>query len=195
MRTVTTLIRLSGRPGWSESSLGANVILLVLSRGGSYEQEEASDKEQHLCPSWIAAHAHLKDKYITLRSLFSWVRSNTKLTFPTVEYFPATRNFSFLLHYTTYNDKHNYRYQHHTAHNRTGDNPCQGGIDAAIRIIVIVIIYRGRIVVVVGIAAAIFTVFDSLVTCCAVTPSWSTCKHNEPRQANLCLQAFRHDKF
>ena len=32
MRTATTLIRL----GWAESSLGANVILLVLSRGGSF---------------------------------------------------------------------------------------------------------------------------------------------------------------
>ena len=28
--------RLSGCPGWSESSLGAHAILLVLSRGGSY---------------------------------------------------------------------------------------------------------------------------------------------------------------
>ena len=30
------LIRLGGCPGWSESSLGAHVILLVLSCGGSY---------------------------------------------------------------------------------------------------------------------------------------------------------------
>ena len=34
-RTVKTLIRLGGCPGWSESSLGAKVILLVLSWGGS----------------------------------------------------------------------------------------------------------------------------------------------------------------
>ena len=33
--TVKTLIRLGGCPGWSESSLGAHVILLVLSCGGS----------------------------------------------------------------------------------------------------------------------------------------------------------------
>ena len=36
MRTAKTLIRLGGSPGWSESSLGAHAILLVLSRGGSY---------------------------------------------------------------------------------------------------------------------------------------------------------------
>ena len=35
MRTAKTLIRLGGCPGWSESSLGA-VILLVLSCRGSY---------------------------------------------------------------------------------------------------------------------------------------------------------------
>ena len=36
MRTAKTLIRLGGCPGWSESSLGAHAILLVLSWGGSY---------------------------------------------------------------------------------------------------------------------------------------------------------------
>ena len=36
MRTVKTLIRLGGCPGWSESSLGAHASLLVLSWGGSY---------------------------------------------------------------------------------------------------------------------------------------------------------------
>ena len=35
-RTAKTLIRLGGCPGWSESSLGAHAILLVLSRCGSY---------------------------------------------------------------------------------------------------------------------------------------------------------------
>ena len=35
MRTAKTLIRLGGCPGWSESSLGALVILLVLSCAGS----------------------------------------------------------------------------------------------------------------------------------------------------------------
>ena len=34
-RTTKTLIRLGGCPGWSESSLGTRVILLVLSWGGS----------------------------------------------------------------------------------------------------------------------------------------------------------------
>ena len=36
MRIAKALIRLGGCPGWSESSLGAYAILLVLSRGGSY---------------------------------------------------------------------------------------------------------------------------------------------------------------
>ena len=35
-RTAKTQIRLGGCPGWSESSLGAHVILMVLSCGGSY---------------------------------------------------------------------------------------------------------------------------------------------------------------
>ena len=34
MRTAKTLIRLGGCPGWSESSLGAQIILLVLSSCG-----------------------------------------------------------------------------------------------------------------------------------------------------------------
>ena len=36
MRTAKTLIRLGACPGWSESSLDAHAILLVLSWGGSY---------------------------------------------------------------------------------------------------------------------------------------------------------------
>ena len=35
MRTVKTVIRLGGYPGWSKSSLGAQIILLVFSRCGS----------------------------------------------------------------------------------------------------------------------------------------------------------------
>ena len=35
MQTAKTLIRLGGCPGWSESSLGAHAILLILSWGGS----------------------------------------------------------------------------------------------------------------------------------------------------------------
>ena len=40
MRTAKTLIRLGECPVWSESSLGAHAILLVLSQGGS----NATDK-------------------------------------------------------------------------------------------------------------------------------------------------------
>ena len=38
MRTDKTLIRLGGCPGWSESSLGVQVILLVLSCCGSFNR-------------------------------------------------------------------------------------------------------------------------------------------------------------
>ena len=38
--TAKTLIRLGGLPGWSESSVGAQVILLVLSCSGSYGTNE-----------------------------------------------------------------------------------------------------------------------------------------------------------
>ena len=37
-RTMNTLIRLGGCPGWSESSLGTKAILLVLSWGGSHSE-------------------------------------------------------------------------------------------------------------------------------------------------------------
>ena len=37
--TVKTLIRLGIRPGWSESAVGAQIILLVLSWGGSYRYD------------------------------------------------------------------------------------------------------------------------------------------------------------
>ena len=48
-RTAKTLIRLGGCPGWSESSLGTKVILLVLSWGGS---------KCFFLESTYAAHTH-----------------------------------------------------------------------------------------------------------------------------------------
>ena len=53
--TAKSLIRLSGSPGWSESSLGAHVFLLVLSCGGSYilfsDYETLSDLAETSCDS------------------------------------------------------------------------------------------------------------------------------------------------
>ena len=46
MQTGKTLIRLGGCPGWSESSLGAHAILLVLSQGGSYMQRQLTTSKQ-----------------------------------------------------------------------------------------------------------------------------------------------------
>ena len=55
-RTVKTLISLGGCPGWSESSLGAHAILLVLSCGGSIDvmiqkfiQWAGPSEPAHLC--------------------------------------------------------------------------------------------------------------------------------------------------
>ena len=50
MRTAKTLIRLGGCPGWSESSLDAHAILLVLSWGGSFINSnfwQCNDKTNH----------------------------------------------------------------------------------------------------------------------------------------------------
>ena len=44
VRTAKTLIRLGGCPGWSESSLGAQP-LLVLSRGGSFDGKQGNAAE------------------------------------------------------------------------------------------------------------------------------------------------------
>ena len=49
MRTAKTLISLGGCPGRSESSLGAHVILLVLSCGGSnIEPDTIQPKNKHI---------------------------------------------------------------------------------------------------------------------------------------------------
>ena len=47
MQTAKTLIRSGGCPGWSESSLGAHAILLVLSWGGSFIKDKKSDLPTH----------------------------------------------------------------------------------------------------------------------------------------------------
>ena len=57
MRTAKTLTRLGGCPGWSESSLGAQVILLVLSCGGSD------------MPSWWCQGVWLCDRVLTSGNL------------------------------------------------------------------------------------------------------------------------------
>ena len=63
MRTVKTLVRLGGCPGWSESSLGAYASLLVLSWGGSYVlkvwwdglcTEGGEEQPSPIKPAWFA---------------------------------------------------------------------------------------------------------------------------------------------
>ena len=52
-RTAKTLIRLCGCSGWSESSLGAHAILLVLSWGGSNLCRDLSEVSCYLCDSFL----------------------------------------------------------------------------------------------------------------------------------------------
>ena len=58
MRTAKTLIRLAGCPGWSESSLCAKVILLVLSVG-IWGPNVSSCGQRRLWSDWPAVQADL----------------------------------------------------------------------------------------------------------------------------------------
>ena len=55
MWTAKTLIRLGGCPGWSESSLGAYAVVLVLSWGGSYSRKSAM-KRNELHYTWFSLY-------------------------------------------------------------------------------------------------------------------------------------------
>ena len=70
MRTVKTLIRLGGCPGWSESSLGAHAILLVLSLGGSYSRTNVD--------------------------ITTYPYQNDQINFVYVKYFPSVRAMAWL---------------------------------------------------------------------------------------------------
>ena len=62
MWTARILIRLGGCPGWSESSLGAHAILLVLSWGGS--DKGLSVEQPHKQPLDIARNIALCQKLL-----------------------------------------------------------------------------------------------------------------------------------
>ena len=62
MRTAKTLIRLGRCPGWSESSMGAQIILLVLSWHGLYGTRKSFRQRAILWSYyWKAAHLCLKE--------------------------------------------------------------------------------------------------------------------------------------
>ena len=67
MRTAKTLIRLGGRPGWSESLLGAHAILLVLSWGSSYYLLDG--EHQNLSRVWSVDKKNLYLTHICLVEL------------------------------------------------------------------------------------------------------------------------------
>ena len=62
LSTGKTLIRLGGCPGWSESSLGALAILLVLSWGGSFYSitQSALDHNMQKKKLWVTSNGHSK---------------------------------------------------------------------------------------------------------------------------------------
>ena len=73
MRTAKTLIRLGGWPGWSESPLGTNAILLVLSWGGSNEQTKIMKGWMTLdSHNWATTWQNQQNDMCALRSLRSW---------------------------------------------------------------------------------------------------------------------------
>ena len=57
-RTAKTLIRLGGCPGWSESSLGAHAILLVLSWGCSFDILIGDHKSMYRVPDYLNLEAN-----------------------------------------------------------------------------------------------------------------------------------------
>ena len=61
MQTAKTLMRLGRCPGWYESSLGAKVILLVLSWGGSYVDYVLLKANKTTTVSHTLKYLHLSD--------------------------------------------------------------------------------------------------------------------------------------
>ena len=59
VRTAKTLIRLDGCPGWSESSLGAQIILLVLSCWGSFDSLQYTYLSVGFALHWLIFVSHL----------------------------------------------------------------------------------------------------------------------------------------
>ena len=81
MQTAKTLIRLGGCPGWSESTLGAHAILLVLSCRGSFS----------LCLQYVAmpqpAPAASAANFAQFKLIIRWKLQHYKLPRP---YDPTT---------------------------------------------------------------------------------------------------------
>ena len=86
MRTAKALIRLGGCPSWSESSLGAQVILLVLSCCGS-STHNFTGNWQH-CLSWISERERMtveiiSSKISTKVALPGWGPNSRSAALPT----------------------------------------------------------------------------------------------------------------
>ena len=85
-RTAKTLVRLGGCPGWSESSLGAHAILLVLSCAGSYRRCRGATITEHGPPitskgtankQWLIRNKPKKSTQSPPSSPKSWSQCST----------------------------------------------------------------------------------------------------------------------
>ena len=96
--SAKTLIRLGKCPGWSESSLGAQVILLVLSWGGSYTRINRKMTKQQsgrsFGPNVIWNHFTIQQFYGHIRPKIKYFLFPLGLIRPTLKNGP-TRNFFF----------------------------------------------------------------------------------------------------
>ena len=70
VRPAKTQIRLSGCPGWSESSLVAQSICWCVSWGGSWKLQTKSHNSYTI--DWLNMHIWRISNCTTLRSIFSW---------------------------------------------------------------------------------------------------------------------------
>ena len=70
------MIRLGGCPGWSESSMGAHVILLVLSCGGSFYVTSVIQFKSTYNAIQLLAQNFSGREYVTWRSIFCNITLN-----------------------------------------------------------------------------------------------------------------------
>ena len=98
MRTAKTLIRLGGCPGWSESSLGVHVILLVLSCCSSNPvlTEGEEEEERSWAPQWGNVFTTFKMSYFRTANFLMVLNFQNTLKIHLFNYYLI---FSLLMHF------------------------------------------------------------------------------------------------
>ena len=104
-----TLIRLGGCPGWTESSLGAHIILLVLSWGGSYTSEY---QPEHLIGPSVFKF------YINSKMFYQFIRWNSSYFL----FYPADKDLNETLLYYNWATSWENLFQTY-ANNKGADQP------------------------------------------------------------------------